>query len=342
MPLPTPLTLAGAPGSPYTRKMLAVLRYRRLPYKVIWKNPREIDDLPKPRPVLLPTFYLPDADGNIEAVVDSTPLITRFDEAEPARRVRPQDPALRFLDALIEDYGDEWLTKPMFHYRWRYQPDIERAASILPRWRLEPMPEQQVRELGKMFAERQISRLYVVGSNDTTAPVIEASYKRFLELFRDHLETTPFMLGRRPGAGDFACFGQLTALTHFDPTPMQLALETAPRVYAWVDLVEDLSGLEPAEDDWLDITALPATLKALLGEIGRVYAPFLLANAAAVAAGAEQVETEIDGAPWVQPPFPYQAKCLQALRDAHAALDPQARDRVNAALDGTGCEALFA
>lgn len=342
MPLPSPLKLAGAPGSPYTRKMLAVLRYRRLPYTVIWKNPREIEDLPKPRPVLLPTFYLPDADGNIEAVVDSTPLITRFDEAEPARRVRPENAVLRFLDDLIEDYGDEWLTKAMFHYRWHHAADIARAGSILPRWRIDPVPEKQAGEMGKMFADRQISRLYVVGSNDTTAPIIEASYARFLALFRDHLEASPFVLGRRPGASDFALFGQLTSLTHFDPTPMALTLEQAPRVFAWVELVEDLSGLEPTQDDWMDPAAVPPTLSALLGEIGRVYAPFLLANAAAIEAGAEQVETEIDGARWVQPPFPYQAKCLAALRAKHASLDEADRKAVDAILAGTGCETLFA
>ena len=65
---------------------------------------------------------------------------------------------------------------------------------------------------------------------------------------------------------------------------------------------------------------MPDTLRALLAEVGRVYAPFLLANAAALERGAEQVECAIDGRPWVQRPFPYQGKCLRWLREGYAAL----------------------
>jgi hypothetical protein len=53
--------------------------------------------------------------------------------------------------------------------------------------------------------------------------------------------------------------------------------------------------VEPTEADWFDLTALPATLKALLGEVCRVYATLLIANARAVQSGAEEVKTEIDG-----------------------------------------------
>ena len=122
---------------------------------------------------------------------------------------------------------------------------------------------------------------------------------------------------------------------------MAITAERAPRVFAWTQATEDLSGLEPGEGDWFDATALPATLTAILAEVGRVYAPLLLANARAVQGGAEQVEAEIDGQPWVQQPFPYQAKCLMWLREEHAALDAPARAAVGAALAGTGCDLLF-
>src|SRR6185436_16952684 len=204
----------------------------------------------------------------------------------PDRNVVPTDPVIAFLDALLEDYADEWLTKPMFHYRWAFTADADKAAAILPRWSRTNVAEDRTVTMGKEFAARQIGRLGVVGSNATTAPVIEASYVRLLSLLDAHLTTSRFVMGARPGAADFGLFGQLTQLTGFDPTPAALALAHAPRVVAWVDFVEDLSGLEPADGGWLARNAVPATLRALLGEVGRVYAPFLLANAAALARGA--------------------------------------------------------
>ncbi|MDP2124911.1 MAG: glutathione S-transferase N-terminal domain-containing protein [Parvibaculum sp.] len=341
MTLATPLLLSGAPGSPYTRKMLSVLRYRHIPYRFLLTGHNVPENLPKPKVALLPTFYLKEGDGAYEAAVDSTPLIRRFEKAFAGRNVVPADPVVEFIDYLLEDYADEWLTKAMFHYRWHYKADIDRAAAILPMWRGITAPKDELSKLSKLFADRQISRLYVVGSNDTTAPVIEASYQRFLDALSAHLEVQPFLMGGRPGGSDFGVFGQLTQLTHFDPTPMEETLARSPRVFAWVDIMEDLSGLEPTDGDWMKRDAIPKTIRGLLAEVGRVYAPALIANAKALAAGAETVETEIDGKRWTQQPFPYQGKCLQWLREKREALSTADRKAVDDVLAGTGVEALF-
>ena len=58
------------------------------------------------------------------------------------RGVVPPDPAVAFIDALLEDYADEWLTKCMFHYRWAHAADIAKASAILPRWFSTDMPEE--------------------------------------------------------------------------------------------------------------------------------------------------------------------------------------------------------
>jgi hypothetical protein len=159
---------------------------------------------------------------------------------------------------------------------------------------------------------------------------------------RDLLERQPFLMGERPGASDFAVYGQLSQLAKFDPTPAALTLERAPRVHAWVDLIDDLSGLEPTEAEWIGRDRLAERLRQLLTEVGRVYAPFLVANAWALARGREELEAVIDGRPWKQKPFPYQGKCLQWLVERYASLATDDRGAVDALLAGTGCEVLFA
>ena len=275
-------------------------------------------------------------------MTDSSPIIRRLEREHQGRSLIPADAALAFLNELIEDYADEWLTKAMFHYRWAYDADIAKAAAILPCWRGFCVPDQELAARGAMFAERQIGRLRYVGSNAVTGPVIEAAYVRFLKAFDAHLTRQPYLLGHRPAACDFAVFGQLTQLAEFDPTPTALTLKTAPRVTAWVGMMEDQSGVEPAGDGWNDIGALPETLIALLSEIGRVYPPVMLANARAVTTGASEVEALVDGQAWSQQPFSYQAKCLQGLRSSRADLEAGARAKVDSILAPTGCMALFA
>ncbi|MBW2416550.1 MAG: glutathione S-transferase family protein [Deltaproteobacteria bacterium] len=338
----TPLKIVGAPGSPYSRKLRAVLRYRRIDHLWIVRGSRDDHDIPSVPVSLIPVLVFPGEGGaDDEAALDTTPLIRRLEDRYKERSVIPPDPAIALIDALIEDYADEWLTKAMFHYRWVYRADIDKAAQILPRWRMPDAPDEQIAPISKMIAERQIERLWVVGSNETTGPVIEDSYKRLLTLLDAHLSGNPYVMGRRPGSADFALLGQLTQLVLFDPTPAAVALELAPRIYAWCEVIEDLSGTDVDDSQWITRDTVPDTLRALLAEVGRVYAPFLLANAAALESGAESVETEIDGRPWVQKPFPYQGKCLAELRRAYGALADADRACVDGLLEGSGCEAMF-
>jgi hypothetical protein len=181
----------------------------------------------------------------------------------------------------------------------------------------------------------------VVGSNATTRAIIEASYVKFLDAFNAHLEQYPFLMGNRPGASDFGVFGQLTQLTHFDPTPSALTLARCPRVYAWVDVMEDLSGHDAKESDWLTRSNLPETLKNLMRLFGSAYLPLLIANTEAIDRGQKTFETLIDGAPWQQDTNPYQAKCLLWLRHAFADLPEADRKLVADLLDETGCGALI-
>src|SRR5262245_54550454 len=164
-----PLRMIGAPGSPYRRKLRAVLRYRRIPHAWLQRRTPQAKALPRPKVELLPQLIVAGPDGSLEARTDSTPLIHELERSYPGRSVIPSDPVVGFIDALLEDYADEWLTKAMFHYRWAFAPDIAQAAAILPRWFRCDGPNEAAVAGGREFAARQIGRLGVVGSNPTTA-----------------------------------------------------------------------------------------------------------------------------------------------------------------------------
>ena len=128
-----PVKIGGSYGSPYSMKMRAVLRYRRIPHQWIPRD-SEFDDLPEPSVRLQPTLAFPDEMGNYpDSMVDSSPQIMRLEGLEAERSVVPADPALAFLDHLLEDFADEWCTKMMYHYRWHhlYPEAIQKAAGPL-------------------------------------------------------------------------------------------------------------------------------------------------------------------------------------------------------------------
>ena len=339
------IKIFGATPSPYTQKMLSVFRYRHIPYTV--HNGDIANKIAKlgvevPKPVLLPTLLLKDAAGELVATTDSTPIIKRLENEFKERGIIPDDPALAFITYLLEDFGDEWVTKYMFHYRWYFEEDADIAGTILPLVDLAINTPNELHSQYKEFiAKRQIDRLWVVGSNDETAELIDLSYKRFLKLMEEHLLVSPFLLGNKPSSSDFSFYGQLTQLVRFDPTPRKLAYEYSSRTVAWVDILEDLSGHDVENTSWTSLEESPDTLKNILKEVGKMYVPALLANADALIKGAEIWEAEIDGAMWKQKTFNYQGKCLAWIKEEFDALNKDDKLRVKEYLQGTGCEILL-
>ena len=272
-----------------------------------------------------------------EATVDSSPQITRLEKEYSDRSVIPSDPALAFIDGLIEDFGDEWVTKAMYHYRWTYDADIDKAGHLLPVSRDLQMNSDQLQKSYDFITSRQISRRALVGSTEENTPIIESSYERLLDILTQLFSSNDFLLGDRPGRGDFGIYGQLTQLAKWDPTPMAVAATRAPKVISWVDRVDDLSWLPvDGEEGWVAFDSVPDATARLLCEIGQTYAPFMLANAQALVSGADEVVCAVEGGTYRQAPFKYQGKCLQWLLDEYASLESEARDKVDALLNEAG------
>ena len=60
------IKLIGNPASPYTRKMIAYLRFKRIPHQVIWGDVSDVlkpMNIDPPKPILLPVFLLPEMEN---------------------------------------------------------------------------------------------------------------------------------------------------------------------------------------------------------------------------------------------------------------------------------------
>ncbi len=273
--------------------------------------------MPVPRVDLRPALVFPGEDGDYkEIMIDSTFQIRRLEGMFEGRSVIPSDPVMAFIDFLIEDFADEWLTKAMFHFRWAHQESVDNAVEILPGWSCLDFSAEELAPISKMIGDRQVGRLGVVGCNEITGPMIEDFYARWLQLMELHIRNGPYMMGKRPSSSDFAVFGQQTQWVNIDPTSARIAHCKARRVVSWMNVVEDLSGIEVSDDDWIKRDSIPASMIEILKEIGHIYPHFLLANVDALERGRDQFECKIYGRKWVQPSFPYQHKCLSWLKEA--------------------------
>ncbi len=335
------IKLIGNVASPYTRKMVAYLRYKRIPYEVIWGQPEDVlreMKIEAPKPVLLPVFIL-DRNGQATAVTDSTPLIREFEEKYPGRSVLPKDSALNFINFVLEDFGDEWCTKFMFHYRWHFDEDADNAGTILPLGINSTLLDDELAFFKEHFAKRQIDRLWVVGSNNDTAEFIDKSYKNVLSIFEEHFKKQPFLLGNFPSSCDFAVYGQFTQLVGFDPTPRKIAYDISPRTVAWVSTLEDRGGLNYVEEN-NSLDSLSDSIHDLFKELSTSYVPTMIENHKAINKGEKEWSVDLAGYPWKQKSFPYQAKCLDWIRDEFRNLDNENQEKVLNFLKATNCQSL--
>jgi glutathione S-transferase len=261
-------------------------------------------------------------------------MIFELERRHKGRSIVPTDPAQAFLAYLLEDFADEWGTKAMFHYRWFRECDQKQRSEWLAFDRLKGRGHDTILKAAATFRDRQVGRMHIVGCTWQNAPVIEDSARQILSLFEAFVTEELFLFGSRPSLADFGWLGQLSQLA-VDPTPQDMMRADFPFTYRWLANLDDASGLE---GEWRDPDApLSSAVTGLLKLAGTIYFPFLLANADAVARGAETFSVKLLGHTYTQGAFKYQAKCLAELRNAFARLDAEAKKNVTPVLREAGC-----
>jgi glutathione S-transferase len=206
--------LFGAELSPYSIKVRSYLRYKQLPHDWIVRSQANEDEfrglakLP-----LVPLLVMPD--GSV--LQDSTPIIERLEQVHPEPSIHPPGPVAAFVSALLEEYGDEWGNKPMFHYRWAYEPDQASAARRIAGEMMPGIDKATLAPAVEMVRARMVPRLSFVGSSDATRPAIEGSFLRLASILEEHLAGRPYVFGGRPAFADFGLYPQIRQAAT-DPT----------------------------------------------------------------------------------------------------------------------------
>ena len=150
----------------------------------------------------------------------------------PTPSIHPDDPTLKFLSQLIEEFGDEWGNKWMFHYRWKREVDQVSAAQRIVADMMPGAPDADKSAMVEQVQGRMKDRISVVGSNETTSPFIEQNFKDGMSLLETHLANRSYLFGERPSFADFGLSAQIyEAWT--DPTAGQILQEIAPKTCEW-------------------------------------------------------------------------------------------------------------
>ncbi len=328
-----PYRIFGGELSPYSVKVRSYFRYKGIPHEWIRRSPANQDEFQRyARLPLVPLVVTPDDRG----LQDSTPIVEAMETEFPEPSIHPADPTAAFVSVLLEEFGDEWGNKWMFHYRWARPADQESAARRIAQGMNPDADGAALDAMTEQVRERMTPRVWFVGSSEQTAPQIEQSFLDAVDLIEAHLDGRDYLFGNRPAFGDLGVGMQLhQAWT--DPTPRSLLDARAPRTVAWVQRMVDPT----ANGDFEDWESLKPTLMPLLRQqVGGLFLPWSAANADAIAAGDETFTVTLDSGEWTQKPQKYHARSLAALRARHGELTD--RGTIDDVLEATGCRQWLA
>lgn len=330
----TPYRLIGGNPSPYSIKMRAVLRYRRIPF--IWerRGDKHASELAHVRPPTMPYLVYPD--GTVRN--DSTLLIDDLEQRHTGRSLFSGDAARDFISYLLEDCADEWGTRIMAFYRWNFIDDQDFCSQWVAEEVSVGKPRAEREARAAAFRTRQVDRRMVLGATPASEAILTSSYRRVLDAFHEMLSTDEYLFGSRPSLADFGWFGQLAQMT-VDPTASQIMRKDAPDVYAWLLRLDDASGVE---GEWQPPEKpLRAAVHALLRMALEIHVPLLVANAAAVAADEVVCKVTLLGKPYEQATNKYHVKLLTWLKERYESLEPAAQRRVDEHIRDAGGSPLF-
>jgi glutathione S-transferase len=334
-----------AEQSYFSGKVRPALRAKAVPHWEILPTPDAYRRVIRPRVGMnvIPVVVTPED----ETWQDSSDILDRLDARFPDPPLLPATPVQRIAAHLVELYVDEFLVIVGLHWRWSHPAAATRAIQDFTCVTGDP-------ERAARFAEGVQGACRLFGITDATRRVVEAHTRELLALLDEHLAAQPFVLGGTPTLADYALMGPLYGHLYLDAVSGTLLREHALGTCFYVERMN-----HPDPETWsplLPDDALAPTTRRLLALVGRAAVPVILdcvrafeawADGTAMPEGAlprgvSMHATQLCGVPVERFTFSFTLWMVQRVLDAYAALDAGGRAAVDAALAGTGCEALLA
>ena len=321
--------IIGAEMSPYSVKVRSYFRYKAIPHQWVLRNAASQAEFEKyARMPIIPLVVTPEGTG----IQDSTPIIDAMEKLYPEPSIHPDDTVANFISALIEEFGDEWGNKWMFHYRWARDVDQISSAGRIARMRGPTADEEKHAAFAGQVRARMVDRVWFVGSNAVTAPQIEAGFLDMLGLLDAISRRGPICSADgRPSATSVS--GGRFYEMWTDPTAGALIGGDAPHVLDWVHRML-WPRAEGAFESLVDAGADPDADPDRAGRQA-IHALDAAPTRRRWRRRKEEFSVTLGDKVWTQKPQKYHARSLGMLRAKYAAVaDKAALDPV---LEAAGC-----
>lgn len=306
-----PYTLYTMHNSPYSDKVRAVLRYKRVAVVEHVENAETRFSVLQARTgkTMVPVVITP---GD-EAINDSTAIVANLECERPEPPTRWKDPVADTLAMLLEDYADEWLVRIMLCSRWYHAEDAAQNAALIACAMTHGVYGLDFQSAARDFPAGIVATLPKMGATPQNAHQWHAMVQPLLDALDNALSRSLFLTGSSPHQCDFAFYGQLNQLRR-DPTGSTWVAQGPASVREWLDRIE-ACGSARANTVPSSLADLDA-LEPLSRQMSGTYLRMQVANAIAVEAGLNQVDADLAGGlAFSAAPARYNAKLLAANLD---------------------------
>jgi glutathione S-transferase len=256
-----PWIFYAAPMSYFSAKIRPALQYKKIEFTEVWPTRdvlKQIQDKTSVR--FIPVI---ETDSG-EILQDSPRMLERIEDLRPNPPIFPEDPAVRIVAEVIQDFCDEVLVAQALHWRWSFP---EQRTWVEADW------EVIFGSLATSLADRMAGYLTLVGITDRTRQGAEDWFDDLLGILQAHFAESRYLLGDVITIADYALFGPMFAHFARDPVPARIVRSRAPNVMAWLHEVSAAGPPAP----WAGPPEVRETLVPLLDRIAASFVPSVMA-----------------------------------------------------------------